>query len=226
MEEQPKKRRHENLAANLKVKRFVREYLKDFNATQAAIRAGYAPSGARSRASKLLSNVVVTREINKLIAKINSAAEVSVETTVRKLNRVANFDPASLFDAQGRLLPIHSIDTDSRLALTGLRISRTTTNDPDKGAIVTETVSFGGKMAAILALAKHLAMYTRRVAELDPEDDWIRKADILRLCDEGNDGDYEDDSVPQDPEDSDDEIDLEAPDRATSETPAQKTAKD
>ena len=37
-------------------KQFCDEYLIDLNATQAAIRAGYSPDGARSYASQLLDN--------------------------------------------------------------------------------------------------------------------------------------------------------------------------
>jgi phage terminase small subunit len=37
-----------------KQRRFVEEYMKDFQPTQAAIRAGYAPKSARSQAYRLL----------------------------------------------------------------------------------------------------------------------------------------------------------------------------
>ncbi len=40
---------------NPKQARFVQEYLVDSNGTQAAIRAGYAPKGAKVRASRLLT---------------------------------------------------------------------------------------------------------------------------------------------------------------------------
>ncbi|WP_102029182.1 terminase small subunit [Salirhabdus sp. Marseille-P4669] len=44
---------------------FVFEYLKDFNATQAAIRAGYRENSARITASRLLSNANIREEINE-----------------------------------------------------------------------------------------------------------------------------------------------------------------
>lgn len=43
--------------------RFVEEYLVDGNGTQAAIRAGYAASGAYTEASRLLRNAEVARAI-------------------------------------------------------------------------------------------------------------------------------------------------------------------
>lgn len=43
--------------------RFVDEYLVDANGTQAAIRAGYGPAGARVAAHRLLTNVAVSNAI-------------------------------------------------------------------------------------------------------------------------------------------------------------------
>ena len=42
---------------------FVREYLIDLNATQAAIRAGYSAKTAQEQGSRLLSNVMVAKVI-------------------------------------------------------------------------------------------------------------------------------------------------------------------
>jgi len=43
----------------LKQPRFVAEYLKDLNATQAAIRAGYSRKTAEVQGSRLLRNALV-----------------------------------------------------------------------------------------------------------------------------------------------------------------------
>lgn len=45
---------------------FAREYLKDLNATQAAIRAGYSEKTAQEQASRLLSNVMVQSRISEM----------------------------------------------------------------------------------------------------------------------------------------------------------------
>jgi phage terminase small subunit len=45
---------------------FCREYLKDFNATQAAIRAGYSEDTASQQGSRLLNNVKVSERLEKL----------------------------------------------------------------------------------------------------------------------------------------------------------------
>lgn len=53
------------MALNDKQKAFVREYLKDYNATAAAERAGYSPKTAASQGSRLLKNVNVQKQIDK-----------------------------------------------------------------------------------------------------------------------------------------------------------------
>lgn len=50
---------------------FVREFLLDLNATQAAIRAGYSASTAYSQGQRLLKNV----EVQAAIAKARAAAQ-------------------------------------------------------------------------------------------------------------------------------------------------------
>jgi len=57
---------------------FVREYLVDFNATQAAIRAGYSPKTARSQGARLLTNVDVNAAIQ---AEIMSGEEAMIGIT-------------------------------------------------------------------------------------------------------------------------------------------------
>jgi len=44
---------------------FVTEYLRDFNGTQAAIRAGYSAHCAQETASRLLSNAIISGAISK-----------------------------------------------------------------------------------------------------------------------------------------------------------------
>jgi len=52
-------------ALNVKATRFAHEYLKDFNAGQAAVRAGYAKSSSRSKGCHLLQDQRVQDIIQK-----------------------------------------------------------------------------------------------------------------------------------------------------------------
>ena len=53
-------------ALTRKQARFVEEYAVDFNGTQAAVRAGYAPRSARVTASRLLTKVAIQEAVGAL----------------------------------------------------------------------------------------------------------------------------------------------------------------
>jgi phage terminase small subunit len=64
--------------------RFVDEYLKDSNATQAAIRAGYSPSRAKQTGHDLVTNRDVQKAIAERGAKIAAKCEADSEYVLRK----------------------------------------------------------------------------------------------------------------------------------------------
>lgn len=58
---------------------FVSEYIQDFNATRAAIAAGYSERGARVQGHRLLTNANVAAEIKRLVAeRVMSADEALI----------------------------------------------------------------------------------------------------------------------------------------------------
>lgn len=59
-----------DMALKEQQKRFCREYVIDCNATQAALRAGYAKNTARQQGSRLLTNVDVNAETERLSASV------------------------------------------------------------------------------------------------------------------------------------------------------------
>jgi len=63
--------------------RFCLEFVKDCNATQAAIRAGYAKKTARSQAHRLLTNVDIENRIAKLRTEIASELKIEAEDVLR-----------------------------------------------------------------------------------------------------------------------------------------------
>ncbi len=69
--------------------RFVREYLIDFNGTQAAIRAGYAPRSAHVHASRMLNNAKVAADITESCLKIREKLEMNGDDVRRGFARIA-----------------------------------------------------------------------------------------------------------------------------------------
>ena len=61
---------------------FVSEYIKDMNATQAAIRAGYSKKTAYSQGQRLLKNVEIKKAVDVLLLQVrknNVADAVEIE---------------------------------------------------------------------------------------------------------------------------------------------------
>jgi phage terminase small subunit len=69
--------------------RFVREYLTDFNATQAAIRAGYSPKGASVQGARLLANAKVQAEVERLSKDKDAQLGLSNERILEELAGIA-----------------------------------------------------------------------------------------------------------------------------------------
>ncbi|WP_072391938.1 terminase small subunit [Hyphomicrobium sp. CS1BSMeth3] len=87
--------------------RFVQEFLKDLNGTQAAIRAGYSERTATVQAYELLRHPDVAAAIDA--AKIERSREVGVDAAwvLRRLAAEAEADIADLYNSEGGLKPIH-----------------------------------------------------------------------------------------------------------------------
>lgn len=68
---------------------FCREYLRDFNATQAAIRAGYKENAARQTASDLLSKPDIQHYIQSLSNKMNERTDNDIERIICELQLIA-----------------------------------------------------------------------------------------------------------------------------------------
>ena len=141
---------------------FVSEYLKDLNGAQAAIRAGYSPATARVTASKLLANVSISTAVREAQDEILKENHVTVSRIVHELALIAFFDPASLYDETGRLLDINELPPEVRHSLPAVEIVKSPGGQ-------TQRMRFGGRLAALLALARHMSMFTDRIGE-DPTD--------------------------------------------------------
>jgi phage terminase small subunit len=72
-----------------KRRRFVEEYRIDWNATQAAIRAGYSRKTAQEQGSQLLSKLMVQEALAEVMAEDSARCRVSVDDAISELTRVA-----------------------------------------------------------------------------------------------------------------------------------------
>lgn len=143
---------------NIRQQKFVLEYVKDQNATQAAIRAGYSAKTAQAIGSENLTKPMIAAEIQARIGKVLDKLEVSVERVLKERARLAFFDPRKFFDADGNLIPIHQLDDDSAAVVAGMEID--TVGPKDKPIVRTAKIKLSDKDKSLTALEKHLGMYS------------------------------------------------------------------
>lgn len=90
-----------------KQKRFVEEYIIDLNATQAAIRAGYAESGARTEGARLLADADIGAAISAALAARSERTAIDADWVLKRLDMEASADLADLYTESGQLKPVH-----------------------------------------------------------------------------------------------------------------------
>ena len=142
--------------------KFCNEYLIDFNATQAAIRAGYKKKSAYVIGYENLNKPQIKAFIAKKTNDIEKYTGITKERVVRELARIAFFDPRKLFDENGSLLNIIDLDEDTSAVLAGLDVSKIYRKN-GKGEIPTEEVlkkvKHVDKKGALELLGKHLGLF-------------------------------------------------------------------
>ncbi len=132
-----------------KQERFVAEYLVDLNGTQAAIRAGYAKSGARTEGARLLANADIAEAIATAQARVAEKAEWTATERLRMLADIAERthkeDPRVAVSAIAEANKMQGSHAPAKTELTG----------KDGGPIETKDVSaretVAGKLARLAA---------------------------------------------------------------------------
>ena len=135
---------------------FVQEYLKDLNATQAAIRAGYSEKTAYRIGSELLHKTSVREAVEKGRAKRAERTEITADRVVTELAKIAFADPRDLME----------------WGPNGVALKDCSTLTEEQAAGVAEVVEGSGgalrlkkhdKVKALELLGKHIGMFRDRV---------------------------------------------------------------
>lgn len=137
-----------------KQERFIEEYLVDLNATQAAIRAGYSERTANEQGARLLANASVAAAIEAGKDKRSTATNITAETVMRELYRLATVDVAQAYDEHGNLKAIHDIPEDVRRAIAGVEV--VTEKSEEGESSYTKKLKFWDKNKSLELLGKHV----------------------------------------------------------------------
>ncbi|MBL4837744.1 MAG: terminase small subunit [Kordiimonadaceae bacterium] len=143
---------------NTKQRMFVDEYLVDLNATQAAIRAGYAAGSADGQGSRLLANVHVKAQIDMAMRKRAERTKITQDRVMAEFAKIGFASMADYLrmDENGHaFVDLSNVTRDQAAAI---------------GEVVVEHVKDGhktkfkllDKRAALVDMGKHLGMFVER----------------------------------------------------------------
>lgn len=119
-----------------KQEKFIDEYLKDLNGTQAAIRAGYSPRSANEMAARLLAKDSISSEIASRRQKLSDDCGITRERVVKEMARLAFLDIRKFFDDEGNPIHISKLDDDCAAAVNGFDVATTGNSEIGVGQIL------------------------------------------------------------------------------------------
>ena len=167
---------------------FARWVVELGNASEAYRRAyprskSWSDKSVHEEASKKLALPKVATRVEQL--KEEKAKEFKAEAKkqglapediIREQSHTAFFDPALLFDQEGRLLALHKMPETARRAVKSVKIRGVQTDDDSVKGVIAE-IQMWDKLTALRHLGEHLGMYKQV-----HEHHWIEE--LARMSDE------------------------------------------
>ena len=111
------------MALTAKQQRFVVEYLFNLNATQAAIRAGYAAKGAKDQAYQLMQRPVIAAAIKEAMEARNQRTQVDADYVLNRLTEIDQMDLLDILDDDMSIKPLSKWPKVWRQSLSGFDIA-------------------------------------------------------------------------------------------------------
>lgn len=157
--------------------RFCEEYLVDLNATQAAIRAGYAAKSANANAARMMANDGIQARIAALQVERSERVSAKADDVLRELARIAFGDIRQVvqWGPDGvELKPSGTLSSDAAMLVEEV------SEGPD-GRIKVKTKP---AIRALELLGKHLGVFVDRLRVegaqtfdelIDGQDRWMRE---------------------------------------------------
>jgi phage terminase small subunit len=178
------------MALSAKKAQFVREYLVDLNATQAAIRAGFSEKTAYSQGQRLLKDVEVAAAVELAQAKRAERTEITQDQVLRELAAVGfarlsdvtdwgTKEVAFGYDEDGKKLRAEQIGDAVMVQYVDAPFVTPLNRDelPDAVRAAVAEVSLGkegfkikmhDKVGALEKIGRHLGMFKERVEHSGP----------------------------------------------------------
>ena len=158
-----------------KQKMFVKEYLVDLNATQAALRAGYSEKTAYRTGADNLKKPQIQEAIQQAMQKREQRTEITADKVLEEYAKLGFSDVTDYLQVvTERILVGHDKETGEPISDISQFVLMKDTKDipPEKLAAISEvkqhkdgSISFKlhDKKGALDSIARHLGMFTERV---------------------------------------------------------------
>ena len=163
-----------------KQQRFCDEYLIDMNATRAALRAGYTQATAMN--GQLMEMPKIQAYLKKRTAEASKKLQVSHETLLGELMKVAFANMGDYFGDDGKIKAMNDVLDDKKSAIWSLKVS-----EGKYGTTV--QLRLHNKLAALEKIAKHIKFYEVEQKKPVEEAVYVDKEDL------NEDDRFEDDSI-------------------------------
>ena len=155
-------------ALTLKQARFVSEYLKDLNATQAALRCGYSEKTARVQGARLLTNVAIAKAVAAGEAIQIEANKISAGRTLEETRRISYSSATVFFDAHGNFIPVAQWTPEMAAAVSRIEVVKKNVTAGDGHTDTVVKLWFWNKVQALELLFKHLGLEKSPVEDERP----------------------------------------------------------
>lgn len=130
---------------------FCYEYLKDFNARQAAIRSGYSERSATVAGSRNLGHPAVAAKLRELMSDRKARLETSADYVLRRFLEIDRLDVADILDAEGNVLPIEQWTEDWRRSIAAIDIQELKSD-----RAVVKKIKLPDKLKNLELIGKHI----------------------------------------------------------------------
>ena len=145
-----------------KHERFLEELQIDLNATQAYIRAGYSPNGARQSASELLTNPDIKKRLQEINAERSKRTNIDADRVLIVWERLMGSTLGNYIETpegEAPRIDITRANADAIYALNEIQIDVTASGDE---ILTTKTkIKLADRVKASEMVARHLGMFEK-----------------------------------------------------------------
>jgi phage terminase small subunit len=153
--------------------RLLEEYLVDFNAAAAAVRAGYTPSSAKQRAQQILSQPLMQVALTTRLKQLRETIHITPEAVLQELAALAFADVSQLmsWDEAGEVALVPSAKLPRHITATvqSVKVRSRVTTGPDKATHRHTQIelTLHPKVKALELLGRYFEIFRQDEAFLD-----------------------------------------------------------